>query len=187
MLDLKTYSKIDDVVCKIVGKSIETDSESCFLNQPTYNKPNSKTVMKENISIENNNDAEIHTARYYEVCEGVIHESFSTLEDLGASTEILEEAETELKDDLIVVISDDINQEELVNLYDRLKERLKFIVHYGNNQTVKRIFEHFSQIISVDSLTKAVNKSHLLAQNGQTIFFPKVSANFDFFGHVDFA
>lgn len=186
MIEIQNLSKIDELVCKIVSNDAKADYDSSFLNNPTYYKSNSQTVMKEKISNDSYDDAGINTARYYEICDGSIHESFSTIED-NSSDEILGQEVAGQSDDLIVVISDDIKHEELINLYDKLKERLKFIVHYGSNLAVKEVFEHFTQIISVDSLTKAVNKSHLLAQNGQTIFFPKVSSNFDFFRHVNFA
>ena len=188
MIDLQTFTQVDSVVCKMIRDNTKANSsENNFIAKPTFTKPSNTPFMEETTCKENTEGADINTARYYAVSDGVIHESFSTCDDLTDDTKMLEQTETPTPEDVIVVISDDIQHEELVNLYNKLKNRLKCIVHYGTGLDVKQVFEHFAQIVSVDSLSNAVNKSHLLAQNGQTIFFPKVSSNFDFFGHINFA
>lgn len=186
MEDLQTFTDIDVVISNITGGDIETDSQSPFFIKPTLNQPNKKPGMNKQISTENNNIAGTSTARSYEMSDGIIHESFSTLEDSDNSAEILADTDMNPANDIIIVLTDDVKCDELTDLYNKFKNRLKLIIHYGSNNEVKQIFEHFSQIISVNSLKKAVNKSYLLVQNGQTILFPRTEKNFDFFRHVDF-
>ena len=82
---------------------------------------------------------------------------------------------------------DDIRRDELTNIYNKFKDRLKLIIHYGNNVDLTGIFNNISEIIKVNSLKKAVNKSYLNVKNGQTILFPRVESNFDYFKHVKFS
>ena len=188
MIEVQTFTEIDTLICKMVDNDANTELlDNNFIKNPTYSKSINKPEMEKQIGNMPKIDVGINTARYYEISDGAIHESFSTSDDSKSDTEIISQNQSCTSTDIIVVISDDIQQGELMNLYNKLKNRLKYIIHYGSSLDVKHFFERFVQIISVDTLAKAVNKSHLLAKDGQTIFFPKVSSNFDFFGHVNLA
>ena len=187
MIDLQTFTKIDSIICKFANEDLATDSKNLFINKPTFNNPNIEPVMNYNKTITKSDNVETSTARFYEVCDGIIHESFQLIDNEINSSDLLDNStDNEYKEDLIIVISDNHTKDELINIYNNIKKRLKFIVHYGNNTDVKQVFQNFSKLISVDSLSKAVKKSHLLAQNGHTIFFPKVSNRFDYFGNLSF-
>jgi hypothetical protein len=181
-----TLIKVDSIISTKATAKPHTDVHNTFLTKPTFYKPKSRTVMKDNIETNNFGKEENATARFYEMNNGTIHESYSII-DTEKIADIPINNEGNHEKDLIIILSDDTPKNELIEISDRFKNRLKLIIHYGTGSGIKSFFEHFSQIISVSSLKTAVNKSYLLAQNGQTIFFPRVNNRFDFFGNIDFA
>jgi len=184
--ELDTLIKVDSIISTMAANMPHTDEHEPFLTKPTFYKPKSRTVMKDNIETNNFGKEESATARFYEMNNGTIHESYSIIDTEGMANIPIDNAGNQEKD-LIIILSDDMPKNELIEISNKFRDRLKLTIHYGTNNTIKSFFEHFSQIISVSSLKKAVNKSYLLAQNGQTIFFPHVNNRFDFFGNIDFA
>ncbi|MEN8119210.1 MAG: hypothetical protein ABFS35_02640 [Bacteroidota bacterium] len=180
---METITDIDVVISKISNNVMEPISQSSFLNKPMFNQPNSKSKME---TLENN-IMDIATARSYEMNSGILSESYSILNESDNSAEVLSDTDNKSVNDIIIILSDDVKSDELTCIYNKFKDRLKLIIHYGNNNAVKRIFNNFSEIISVNTLKNAVNKSYLLVQNGQTILFPRIETNFDFFKHVTFS
>ena len=187
MIDLQIRTDTDQRISKIAKLTEMTDLNNYFYDGTTLNQPNTKSGMNELNRIEKKDIVEKATARSYDMSDGVIHESFSQLEHSDDSAIILSETDLNPANDLIVVLSDYVRSDELVNLYNKFKNRIKVIIYYGNNTSVKQIFRPCTKIISANSLKKAVNKSYLLLKNGQTILFPRIGDNFDFFGNIDFA
>lgn len=184
--ELDTLTKVDSIISTMAATLPHTNEHDTFLTKPTFYKPKSRTVMKDKIETNNFGKEERATARFYEMNDGTIHESYSVI-DNGEIADLPIDNDGNHEKDLIIILSDDMPNNELVEISNKFRNRLKLIIHYGTNSTIRSFFEHVSQIISVSSLKKAVNKSYLLAQNGQTIFFPRVNNRFDFFGNIDFA
>lgn len=180
--ELDTLIKVDTIISSMDTAFPRGDS---FINRPTFCKPKSKTVMTDETETSSSFNNAVDTARFYEINNGTIHESFSILENDVRPNSTIDEPNNQEKD-IIVVLSDDMQKNELSEIADKFRNRLNLIVHYGSNNAIKSFFEHFSQIVSASSLKNAVNKSYLLAQNGQTIFFPRVNNRFDFFTNIDF-
>ncbi len=182
MIDMETLTDIDVVINKITNSNIEAKLQNALLNQ-VNTEPKMNTQMK----AKENNIVDTATVRSYEMNSGVLNESYSILEDNDDSAGILADTDMTPNNDLIIIISDDIRSDELTNIYNKFKDRLKLIIHYGNNVDLTGIFNNISEIIKVNSLKKAVNKSYLNVKNGQTILFPRVEGNFDYFKHVKFS
>lgn len=187
MIDMETLTDIDAAISKIANSDMETKSQSSFLIKPTLNNPNSKPKMNTQMKNSKNNIVDMATARSYEMNSGILNESYSILDESDNSADILADTDTNPINDIIIILSDDVRSDELTDIYNKFKDRLKLIIHYGNNIAVKNIFNNFSEIISVNSLKNAVNKSYLRVKNGQTILFPRIDKNFDFFKHVNFS
>ena len=179
---METLTDIDVVINKVTNSDMETIAQSSFLNKHSLNQPNRKLNMKTS----KNYITDISTARSYEMNSGVLSESYSILDDSDNSAEILADTDMAPVNDIIIILSDDVRADELNDIYNKFKDRLKLIINYGNNINVKGIFNNFSEIINVNSLKKAVNKSYLQVQNGQTILFPRIEKDFDYFKHVNF-
>ncbi|RLD65036.1 MAG: hypothetical protein DRI95_09590 [Bacteroidetes bacterium] len=187
MIDMETLTDIDAVISKITNSNIEAKLQSTFLDQPTLIQAKSEPKMNIQMKTNENNIIDTATVRSYEMNSGVLNESYSILEDTDNSAEILADTDMNPNNDLIIIISDDIRSDELTNIYNKFKDRLKLIIHYGNNVNITNIINNFSEVINVNSLKKAVNKSYINVKNGQTILFPRIETNFDYFKHVKFS
>ena len=187
MIDMETLTDIDVVISKVTNNDLETKLQSSFLNQPTLIQTNSESKMDTQMETNENNPVDAKTTRSYEMNSGVLNESYSILDDTDNSAEIFANTDMPTNNGIIVIISDDVRSDELTEIYNRFKDRLKLIIHFGNNIALTGIFDNISEIIKVNSLKNAVNRSYMNVKNGQTILFPRVDANFDFFRHVNFS
>jgi len=187
MTGLQTFIDTKLVLSKKVHRAVKPELESTSIIKEALMQPLRKKVTNKQINNKNSGYPDNATARYYEMDNGVIHESFLKLEDDTCGTKMLSGKNEKPSKDLIVVISDDLKIDELSAFYKNFKNRLKFVIHYGNNTSIGLNFKALSPFMSVNSLKKAVSKSYKLAQNGQTIFFPRTVGDFDFFRHIDFA
>ncbi|OQY03155.1 MAG: hypothetical protein B6I20_05670 [Bacteroidetes bacterium 4572_117] len=135
----------------------ETTINNTFIDKPIVNRANTIPGMNRQTETIQKDSLKQTTARSYEMDNGVICENIAIIDDSDNPGDILSCTDMSPENELIVIISDDIKHDELTSLYNKFKNRLKIIIHYGNNGNIKQVFEHFSQIISAKSLQKAVN------------------------------
>ncbi len=122
------------------------------------------------------------TLRIFLKRKGCVEESFApVMADEQDEYEYIAHSQTDK--DIILVLSGKESEAELYYLLNKFKERLHTLIYAGNH-TPKMPTDYFMCVIKTTSFKHSVNESYRIAENGQTILFPRTDYHFDFFDHV---
>lgn len=174
MIDIKTKQEV--FIDKKLIKSLDSQ-----ISNNLKPKTNMDTISKDNK--QGNFAINTLTTKIFEMNDGAISESILLQSDDTLTNNFFEYEEYKEKDS-ILILSDDYTDKEIANLEAILDDNFHTVVYCGNNRS--KFADIFKKIktISTDSLTNAVTKAYQLVKEGQTIIFPKVDSNFEFFGSL---
>ena len=147
--------------------------------QDLFNTPMPDDTMK---TYKNITKPDPDTLRIFVKTKECLEESFAPV-FLNEQDEYEYVHSPQAEKDIILVLSGKESESDLYYLLNKFKKRLHTLIYNGNH-TPKIPTDYFVCVIKTTSFKHSVNESYRIAENGQTILFPRTDYHFDFFEYV---
>jgi len=160
----------------------------CINSLDNDNKPNYKPAMNTDFEIPTkpNHSNHILVNKTFEKYKDALCESYFDVSDLDEAKDFIDDYVNHLNKGLILVASEELDLNEVVNLSSGVQNCIKLIIRY--NASSKKLNAQYLdtiQQIKASSIKKAVNEAYNHVENGQAILFAHVNSNFDLFEHLE--